>query len=343
MGRGVGFLLGATGLLIPGLGWFATAGWLAATLAGAATGAIAGGLVGALTHVGVPQEDAYHYNEAVKRGGVMLAVRAEDNQAARVAEILGDDGAINIDERAAQYRSEGYVPGAAAAATTAATANFANTAVNTAPALNRNVNAAGEQVMEVVEEDLSVGKREVQRGGVRVYSHVTERPVEANVTLREEHVTVERHAVNRPPAETDAFANVREGVVEVTETAEVPVIAKEARVVEEVVVGKAATERTETVHDTVRRTDVEVEQIPGQTTTTTGYNTGTVATTGHVARDIAADATNAVTRTEGSIPGVQTGGHAVDGSGAPDTRGITEKVADTLTGNRTDDKTGRPV
>lgn len=43
------------------------------------------------------------------------------------------------------------------------------------------------------------------------------------------------------------------------------------------------------------------------------------------------------------VPGVQTGGHAIDGSGAADTRGITEKVADAVTGDRTDDKTGRPV
>ena len=53
-----------------------------------------------------------------------------------------------------------------------------------------------------------------------------------------------------------------------------PVIAKEARVVEEVVVGKTATDRVETVTDTVRRTDVEVEEIPGTTTTT-----GTTGTT----------------------------------------------------------------
>ena len=271
-----GFLIGMTGLLIPGLGWFATAGWLAATLGGAATGAIAGGLVGALTHVGVPATDAEHYNEAVKHGGVMLAVRADDAQAQRVADILGDDGAINIDERMEQYKSAGYAPAtpamsapimpAMAAATTTA-------AMNTAPVAAQSVNAQGEQTLNVVEEELAVGKRQVQSGGVRVYSHVTETPVEASVNLREEHVTVERHAVNIPTS-TAAFNTVKDGVIEVTTTEEVPVVAKEARVVEEVVVGKAATERTETVHDTVRRTDVEVEQIPGQTvaTGTTGMS-----------------------------------------------------------------------
>ncbi|AIE85383.1 hypothetical protein [Fimbriimonas ginsengisoli] len=41
------------------------------------------------------------------------------------------------------------------------------------------------------------------------------------------------------------------------------------------------------------------------------------------------------------VPGIQTGGHDVDGS--PDTRGITEKAADALTGDRIDDKTGKHV
>ncbi len=76
-----------------------------------------------------------------------------------------------------------------------------------------------------IEEELSVGKRQVQRGGARVYTYVTERPAE------------------------------------MTETAEAPVVAKEARAVEEVVVGKTATDRTETVSDTVRRTDMEGEEM----------------------------------------------------------------------------------
>jgi uncharacterized protein (TIGR02271 family) len=121
----------------------------------------------------------------------------------------------------------------------------------------------GEARIPVVEEELQVGKREVERGGVRVESRVEERPVEENVTLKEEHVRVERRPVDRPVG--DAEELFREGTVEVTERAEVPVVAKEARVVEEVVVNKEVGERTETVHDTVRRTDVNVEEVKGTT------------------------------------------------------------------------------
>jgi hypothetical protein len=88
---------------------------------------------------------------------------------------------------------------------------------------------------------------------------VTEKPVEEQVHLREEHVTVERRPADRPASGADQAA-FREGVIDITETVEEPVVAKQARVVEEVVVHKEATDHVETIRDTVRRTDVEVEQ-----------------------------------------------------------------------------------
>jgi len=247
----------------------------------------------------------------------------------------------------------------------------------------------------VVEEELQVGKREVQRGGVRVYTHVTETPVEETVRLHEEHVNVERRPVDRPltAADTAAF---KEESIELRETAEEAIISKQARVVEEVVVGKTATDRTETVRDTVRRTDVEVEQLDTQHTRRnadfSSYETDfrgnynrTYANTGMtyeqyapayqygynlqndpryrgkdwntVQADVQRDwesrqpgtwdkFSNAIRyswdKTIGSTgDGIQTGGRNYDGS--PDTRGITEKVADTVTGDRIDDKTGKPI
>lgn len=110
----------------------------------------------------------------------------------------------------------------------------------------------------IIEEQLMVGKRTVEKGGARVRTTITEKPVEESVTLREEQVHVERHKVDRPVDGATAF---QEGTIEVTTKAEVPVVGKQARVVEEVVVGKEMTERTETVRDTVKRTDVEVDEI----------------------------------------------------------------------------------
>jgi hypothetical protein len=121
VGGVAGLILGLTGLAIPGLGWIAGAGWLMGLLLGAGTGAVIGSLVGALTHVGVPAGDAEHYTEGVRRGGTLVAVKAEDRRAREVAEILGADGAVDIDERATLYQQEGFVP--AATATTAAMAS----------------------------------------------------------------------------------------------------------------------------------------------------------------------------------------------------------------------------
>jgi uncharacterized protein (TIGR02271 family) len=120
----------------------------------------------------------------------------------------------------------------------------------------------GEQVLPLSEERLDVGKRTVDRGTTRVRRYVVEKPVEENVTLRSERVTVER----RQPIGTTAAPGIgafEERVVEVRETAEEPVVAKTARVAEEVVVGREATERTETVRDTVRREEVEVSDNTG--------------------------------------------------------------------------------
>lgn len=120
----------------------------------------------------------------------------------------------------------------------------------------------------VVEEELQVGKRQHEQGGARIYSRVTESPVEQQVSVREEHVHVERHPVDRPAHEKD-LAAMQEGVTEVTETKEEPVVRKQARVVEEVVVSKDVEEHTETVRDTVRRSEVDVEPRGGEHATTT--------------------------------------------------------------------------
>jgi uncharacterized protein (TIGR02271 family) len=115
-----------------------------------------------------------------------------------------------------------------------------------------------EDVIPLVQEELAVGKRMVDQGTVRVRSYVMEQPVEREVDLRQETVSVERR---QPVTDTDAPAGaIAERVIEVTQRAEEPVIEKRARVTEEVVVRREDSSRTETVRDTVRGTEVEVER-----------------------------------------------------------------------------------
>jgi uncharacterized protein (TIGR02271 family) len=118
----------------------------------------------------------------------------------------------------------------------------------------------GETVQEV-EEELSVGKRKVTTGGVRVTTSVSETPVEETVNLREERVEAERKPASRKLSAEEAEAAFEEKTVEMTATSEQAEVGKQARVVGEVAVGKQVEEREATVKDTVRRSEVEVEKV----------------------------------------------------------------------------------
>ncbi len=116
-----------------------------------------------------------------------------------------------------------------------------------------------------VEEEVEVGKRRVASGGVRVTSTVTEKPVQKTVSLREEQVEVEHRNVDHELSPEEAEDAFEEKTLEMTETSEEAEVKKTARVVGEVSLRKEVNEREETVRDTVRRTDVEVERLePGR-------------------------------------------------------------------------------
>lgn len=185
-------------------------------------------------------EEAKHYTEGVERGGALLTLAVSDGQEQKAADLLEQYGAQNVEDQNEQPTPATSVGGAA-------------------------VKSSKSEVSEgapipVVEEELLVGKRQVQRGGVRVYSRVVEQPVEDQIQLREEHVRVDRRNVNRPATESD-FTDFKEGNIELIETAEEAVVSKRARVVEEIVVGKESSERTQTIKDAVRHTEVEIEQL----------------------------------------------------------------------------------
>ncbi len=184
-------------------------------------------------------EDEQRYAEGVQAGGAMLSVLVPDGQEADVIALLENYGGEDVEMDREQK--------------TTSTAG-----VGSSPSASREL--SGTAPVPVVQEELAVGKRQVQRGGVRVYSHVVEQPVEETVRLREEQVRVDRQPVNRPATEAD-FTAFQEGTIELTETAEEAVVSKRARVIEEIVVGKETSERTQTIRDMVRHTEVEVEQL----------------------------------------------------------------------------------
>jgi len=203
----------------------------------------------------LPEEDRYTYAEGLRRGGYLVTVSTTEANYQRALDLLDREGAVNIDERAQSWRKEGwtgYASGAAGGAT-------ATAATRTGAA--RTTTSGTEQVVPVVEEQLKVGKRETGHGRVRVRSYMVQKPVAEQVNLTDEHVHVERRAVDRPAQPGEGTFQERTIIAE--ETREEPVVSKQARVKEEVVVKKEADQRTQTVSDTVRRTEVKVEDERG--------------------------------------------------------------------------------
>lgn len=297
-----------------------------------------------LAELFVPEDDRHGYAEAARRGGTVLTLSVPAERFEAAADILEANGAVDLDEREAAWRAEGWSgrafdtygedsvmprganpPGTMASRATddvlgtnisgarpmhdaanppgtmlsRGTDEMLGTNISGAhpenegyragmagagsnppgtmlsrgadEVLGTNISGAhpehegyragltgDAEAIPVVEERLRVGKRETAHGRVRIRSYVVETPVEEQVTLRRETVDVERRAVDRPV--TDADHLFQDRVIEATESQEEAVIAKEARVTGEVVVRKDSDVRTETVRDTLRRTEVEVER-----------------------------------------------------------------------------------
>jgi len=256
-----GLLLGLGALAIPGIGPVIAAGPIVAALTGAGVGAVTGGIIGALVDMGVPEESAHEYAESVRRGNVLVTAQVADNRVDEATRIMQRTGLVDLTGEAKKWRSSGW-KGFDANATPVNTATNGQRMNTSGAATNRSVSNTrpGDETFQVVEENLQVGKRAVETGGVRVKSTVNEVPVKEEVRLRQEHVEVERRPVDRPASKADLNA-FKEGTIEVRETQEQAVVSKEARVVEEVRVRKNVDEHTQTVQDTVRRTDVAVEPI----------------------------------------------------------------------------------
>lgn len=187
-------------------------------------------LVSDLTERGLEEQEAAIYAEEIGKGAAMVAVEATDDTAQDAFEIMNRFGARDLEH------------------------------------LVLEAGGSQQESVPIVEEQVSIGKRRVLRGGVRVTSVVSERPVEETVRLTEEKVAVDRQRTDRKLSPQEAEAAFEPRTLELTETAEEAVISKEARVVGEVSLAKTTTQREENVQATARRTDVKVEQIDARKT-----------------------------------------------------------------------------
>src|SRR5919112_5998359 len=175
LGGVIGLLAGVGALAIPGIGPIIAGGTLASTLAGAGIGAAAGGLLGALVGMGVPEEDAQHFDQGFRAGGTLVTVNAGD-RAEEARDCLYESGA----DLGSMGRGMGTLRSAA----------------------DRSPRSAEEtQRLQLREEELRAEKERVEAGEVRVRKEVVseERTLEVPVT-REEVVIERRPAAQGQPA-----------------------------------------------------------------------------------------------------------------------------------------------
>lgn len=249
----LGGVLGALAAgLIPGIGPVLAGGMLAGVLGGAAVGAVSGGLLGALTGMGVPEEDARYYDEEFKGGRTIVTVKADDRYD-EARSILQSHGAHDVDSR---QGSRGDIPdsGRVASVDTGSSRVVSADTGSSRPTQR----TSDDRTIELREEELRVGKERVEAGRVEVEKDIeTERRTIDVPTMREEAV-IERHPVDRRPAD---------GPISDREEIEVPLredrvsVDKEAVVYEEVEVGKRQVQDTEQVSGEVRREVPRVKEI----------------------------------------------------------------------------------
>jgi uncharacterized protein (TIGR02271 family) len=185
-------------------------------------------------------DEAAVLGRSFEQGSVIIAVRVPESEAPTVIDLLDRHKPIDVVDHAKSHGLAGPTP---EVPKTPAPAKF-----------------TGEGTLRVAEEQLNLGKRLVESGLTRVRRYVVEKPVEASITLHEEHAEVLRRAISDPAYVKDI--DWSEKTIDVTETAEEAVVNKTTRIAEEVVIRKQGSDRTQTVHDTVRRQEVEIEHVP---------------------------------------------------------------------------------
>jgi stress response protein YsnF len=241
-----------------------------------------GGNGRSLDNLYLSSDDRHAYGEGLRRGGFLLCAEVESGEDhERIIQLLDESAGVDLEERQQSWKSEGWQGFSGAPTASAEGGMTSQGATGQGAAAVGNV--VEEQRIPIVEEELRVGKREVTRGGARVRSYVRETPVEEQVTLREEHVSVERRPVEQQQGvqstgNTEDLLQDRE--IEMRETAEEAVVQKVANVREELVVRKTAEERTEQISDTVRHTEVDVEEGAADRSAFGGFGSAEGRTTG---------------------------------------------------------------
>ncbi len=212
------------------------------------------GFFGSVKHLFMPEAETRTYAEGVRQGGTFLAVTTTEEDCDQVIQILESSNPMDLE----QSEKDWFPAGSSALASASGSA----------------LSGTANDKLEVMEENIKVGRRDVDRGSVRIRSYVVEQPFSEQVTLREEHVGIDRRVVDRPLDATDSFTDK---TIELEEMGEEAVVQKTARVKEEISLRKDVGQRSETISDTVRHTEVEIDD--GRTGVSGTKTSGTTSST----------------------------------------------------------------
>ncbi|WP_237680769.1 YsnF/AvaK domain-containing protein [[Erwinia] mediterraneensis] len=211
----------------------------------------------------VDDEQADVYTRAMDTGGVVLTLRTEEEQLARAMTILHSHESVDMPSRMqsslSDSRDRELMTGENAAPPVGGEfAGQTNDRQVEPVRTSLTGDESEEEILRLAEEQIEVGKRLVSEGSTRVRRYTVTDEVSEDVSLHEQHADVFRRAINEPAYLGDI--DWSEKTVEVAESHEQPVINKTAHVKEEVVVRTDTNERTETVNDTVRRQEVDIDR-----------------------------------------------------------------------------------
>ncbi|HYH22411.1 MAG TPA: DUF2382 domain-containing protein [Azospirillum sp.] len=185
----------------------------------------------ALEQLGFEQDEVDELRAELEQGRIVITARVSDDMADRAIEALRDHGALPAEEEAEEEKGR--------------------------------ARGTERKTLREVEEEVSIGKRAVTRG-VRVRTNVVEQPVRETVSLRQERVKVEHRDRDEELSPEEAEKALKPEVVEMQETVEEAEVSKAARLIGEVNVSKSVETRRETINETARRTEAEVERTEGR-------------------------------------------------------------------------------
>ena len=206
----------------------------------------------------VDEEQAEVYEDALRTGGVVLTLRADEEQLPRALSIIDAHDSGNMQQYGELgLRNDTDIQSSAGVPTDELYTGEVQPTGVTPVRTSLTGDETEEEVLRLAEERLEVGKRLVSEGSTRVRRYTVTDDVSKEVSLHEQHADIFR----RPPTQHASPDDVdwSEKTVEVAETHELPVINKTVQVKEEVVVRTDQSERVETVNDSVRRQEVDID------------------------------------------------------------------------------------